>query len=57
MMGARFENLDQLKDTLIKEFNIVDDFSIKYVTEDGDLQELTMNTWDHLKLLSETNQI
>jgi hypothetical protein len=37
MMGARFESLNHLKHTLIREFNIVDDFHIKYVTEQGDL--------------------
>ena len=57
MMGARFESLNHLKETLIKEFNIVDDFTIKYVTEEGDLNELTGNTWSHMKQLSETNQI
>ena len=49
MMGARFDSLDHLKETLIKEFNIVDDFTIKYVTEEGDLNELTGNTWSHMK--------
>jgi hypothetical protein len=49
MMGARFESLNHLKETLIKEFNIVDDFTIKYVTEEGDLNELTGNTWSHMK--------
>ena len=57
MMGARFETLNHLKETLIKEFNIVDDFHIKYVTEEGELNDLTGNTWDHMKQLSETNQI
>jgi len=55
MMGARFDSLNHLKQTLIKEFNIVDDFHIKYVTEEGELNELTANTWDHMKQLSETN--
>lgn len=57
MMGARFDSLNHMKETLIKEFNIVDDFTIKYVTEEGDLNELTGNTWSHMKQLSETNQI
>jgi hypothetical protein len=57
MMGARFDSLNHLKETLIKEFNIVDDFHIKYVTEEGELNELTSNTWDHMKQLSEANQI
>lgn len=55
MMGARFESLNQLRETLVQEFNIVDDFHIKYVTEEGDLNELTGNTWPHMKQLSETN--
>ena len=57
MMGARFVSLDHLKETLIKEFEIIDDFTIKYVTEDGELMELNSGTWDQMKLLSETNQI
>lgn len=55
MMGARFESLLHLKQTLQKEFDIVDDYSIKYVTEDGELNELTESNWEQMKLLSEIN--
>jgi hypothetical protein len=57
MMGARFEDLSHLKNTLVREFKLVDDFHIKYVTEQGDLQALNEGSWDHMIQLSETNQI
>jgi hypothetical protein len=48
MQGAQFENLDDLKDTLRKEFEISDihEFMIKYVNENGILMELSGDNWD-----------
>ena len=40
-----------------KEFGILDDFTIKFVTEDGNLMELSGNNWEQLKTLGETTQI
>ena len=42
-----------------KQFSIEeeDQIKIKYVTEEGELNELSEDTWDHLKQLSLSNQI
>jgi hypothetical protein len=44
---------------LRKEFELSDlnEFRIKYLNEDGDLVDLSVENWDQMKDLSETNQI
>jgi len=57
--GATFDNLDHLQQYMRKQFSIEeeDQIKIKYVTEEGELNELVEETWEHLKQLSLSNQI
>ena len=57
--SARFENFDELKETLRKEFDINEgeDFQIKFLNEDGGMLELSGVNWDQLKALGKTEEI
>ena len=57
--GVSFDNLDNLKEYMRKQFEIEeeDQIKIKYLTEEGVLNELVEDTWEHLKQLSLGNQI
>jgi hypothetical protein len=57
--SARFENFDELKETLRKEFEIneEEDFQIKFLNDDGGMLELSGVNWDQLKALGKTEEI
>ena len=57
--SARFENFDDLKETLRKEFDIneEEDFQIKFLNDDGGMLELSGVNWDQLKALGKTEEI
>ena len=59
MHNEQFNNFDELKETLRKEFEIEDmsQFMIKFVNMDGQLLELSGDNWAQIQEMSQLNQI
>lgn len=58
-LSARFENFDELKESLRKEFDINEgeDFLIKFLNDDGGMLELSGVNWDQLKAIGKSEEI
>lgn len=59
MQGAYFENFDDMRESLRKEFEIshIEEFAIKFVNDDGSLTEMSEENWHQIRELGQTTQI
>ena len=50
LQGAIFENFEDMRESLRKEFEIshVDEFGVKFVNDDGSLTEIVDENWDQI---------